>query len=377
MALKILCAVHLVRHPVGGHSWHHFQYVVGLRRLGHRVAFFEDYGWPNSCYDPDAGLMTADPGYGLAYLRRLLDAHQYDGEWCYLAEDGSIHGMPRDRLADWCRDADLFVNLSNINWVPELELCRRRVLVDTDPVFSQIGAHGLGKPFAWYDALFTYGENVHQPGCTMPTAGERWLPTRQPVVLDLWPVTKGDPSGRLTTVMNWSSIGDREHRGRLYGQKDREFPRFLPLPSESGECLEVALSGPASVRQHLAAHGWKLADPFEISRTPWTYQSYLRGSRGEFSVAKHGYVSTGCGWFSDRSAGYLASSRPVIVQDTGFSRFLPRGAGVLPFSTPAEAVEAIRRLREDYGEQCRAARRMAETFFDARRVLTDLLDRSL
>jgi hypothetical protein len=377
MALKILCAVHLVRHPVGGHSWHHFQYLVGLRRLGHQVAFFEDYGWPSSCYDPAGGRMTSDPSYGVAYLRRLLAAHQLDGEWWYLAEDGRTHGRPREALADWCRDADLFVNLSNVHWAPELELCRRRVMVDTDPVFTQIGAHGLGKPFGWYHRLFTYGENVHRPGCEMPTAGERWLPTRQPVVLDLWPITAGDPSAPLTTVMNWSSIGDQQHAGHLYGQKDRELVRFLSLPLDSGEHFEVALSGGGHARADLLAHGWALVDPRETTRTPWTYQAYLRASRGEFSVAKHGYVATGCGWFSDRSTGYLASGRPVVVQDTGYSRTLPVGTGLLPFSGPDEALAAVRSIRQDYQAHSRSARTLAETFFDAGRVLTDLLEHSL
>jgi len=377
MGLKIVCSGHLVRHPVGGHSWHHLQYLVGIQRLGHEVTFFEDYGWPNSCYDPARNDMTADPTYGLAYLLRLLRPHSLEDRWCYLAEDGTPHGMPRERLAQLCRECDVYFNLSGINWIPELEECRRRVLVDTDPVFTQIGGHGLAGPFYRYHTLFTYGENVHRPGCDMPTGGARWLPTRQPVVLDQWPVGTGDPNAPYTTVINWSAYGDREYEGRVYGQKDREFEPFFSLPRDTGEAMEMAINGPAAVRKRLADGGWRLADPSEVTRDPWTYQQYLRASQAEFGVAKHGYVCTQSGWFSDRSSAYLATGRPVVVQDTGFSDFLPCGEGLLAYRSPEGAVAAIRALRDNYDRHCRAARSLAEEYFDARRVLTDLLERSL
>jgi hypothetical protein len=377
MGLKILCSGLLVRYPLGGLSWHHFQYLVGFRRLGHEVTFAEDYGWPDSCYDPARDVMTADPSYGIAYTQRLLEQDGLGSRWCYLAEDGTSYGISRERLAEFCRECDLYVNLSNVNWFPELEQCRRRVLVDTDPVFNQIGAHGLGRPFSWYNALFTYGENVHRPGCSMPTGGGRWLPTRQPVVLDLWPVTPGDPSAPLTSVMNWASVGEHEYEGQVYGQKDREFAPFFTLPRDTGEVMELALGAPGPVLERLRAGGWRLANPLEVTRTPWVYQQYVRASRGEFSVARHGYVSTQCGWFSDRSSAYLASGRPVIVQDTGFSRFLPCGAGLMAFATPDQAIAAIRHLRDDYAAHCAAARRVAEDFLDARRVLHDLLEGAL
>jgi hypothetical protein len=321
--------------------------------------------------------MTSDPSYGISYLRKLFEVYGLADDWCYLAEDGTAYGMPREQLAQRCRECDVYFTLSNLNWIPELEHCRRRVLVDTDPVLTQIGAHGIGEPFSWYDALFTYGENVHRPGCTMPTGGARWLPTRQPVVVDLWPETAGDPSAPLTSVMNWSSIGDREYEGRVYGEKPREFAPFFTFPRDTGESMELALNAPGDVRERLRSGGWRLADARQVTRTPWTYQDYLRASRAEFAVARHAYVSTQCGWFSDRSSSYLAMGRPVILQDTGFSAFLPSGAGLLPYRTRDEAVHAIKQLRADYPAHCRAARAVAETHFDAGRVLSELLERSL
>jgi hypothetical protein len=377
MSLKIVVSGYLVRHPVGGHTWSHLQYLIGLRRLGHDVTFGEDYGWSHSCYDPAAGVMTSDPAYGIAYLKRVLKPHGLDGHWCYLAEDGTAHGRPREQLAEICREADLYINLGNVNAIPEAASCRRRALIDMDPVFTQIGGFGLGDRFAGFDVRFTYGENVGRPGCGMPTAGAHWLPTRPPVVLDLWPPTPGDPSAPFTTVINWEAYGAREHAGRTYGQKDREFEPFFALPREVDEPMELAVSARAEVRERLARGGWRLADPGAVTRDPWTYQDYLRTSRAEFCVAKHAYVSTRCGWFSDRSAGYLAMGRPVVVQDTGFSDFLPCGAGLLPFRNPAEAQAAIQMLRDDYDAHCRAARALVEEFFDARRVLSDLLERSL
>ena len=378
MALRILCSGHLVRHPLGGHVWHHLQYLVGLRRLGHEVYYFEDYGWPNSCYLPETDENSSDPAFGISYVVGFLEQHGLADRWCFLAEDGTARGMSREKLEQICRDCDVYFNLSNLNWIPELELCRRRVLVDTDPVFTQVGAHGLGGPFSRYHVLTTYGENVHRPPSTMPDGGMRWLPTRQPVVTDLWPVEPGRPEGALTTVTNWCPFEECRHEGRVFGHKDREFTPYFSLPRETGEAFEIALgSGPPEIEQRFLEGGWRMADPLEVTRTPWTYQRYIAGSRGEFSVAKHGYVATSCGWFSDRSAAYLAMGRPVILQDTGFTEWLPVDQGLLSFRTPDEAVRAIRRLGDDYASHCRAARALAEEYFDSERVLTQLLEWSL
>lgn len=373
-SLKIVCSGYIVRHPLGGHIWHHLQYLVGLKRLGHDVIYFEDYGLPYFCYDPIRNDWTSDPTYGIDYLRMLLRPHGLDESWAYLAEDGVTYGMPRSVLRDHCREADLYLNLSNINWIPEVELCRKRALVDTDPVFTQIGAHGLGGPFERYDILFTYGENVHKPSSQMPTAGQQWFGTRQPVVLDLWPVIPGDPAAPLTTVMNWSAFGDKVHQGRTYGQKDREFERFFNLPRTTGTEMEVAVSVPDAVRERLRNGGWNIREPREVTLTPDRYQLYLQQSRGEFCVAKHAYVSTWCGWFSDRSTAYLASGRPVVIQDTGFSEWLPVGAGVLGFRTCDEAIAGIAEVTANYGFHSAAARRIVTEHFRAERVLSEMIE---
>ncbi|PYL08941.1 MAG: hypothetical protein DME34_03620, partial [Verrucomicrobia bacterium] len=299
----------MVRLPLGGHVWHHFQYLAGLQQLGHEVTYFEDFGWPDSCYQPPGDVNTSDPSFGIAYLLEFLGRYGVVCDICYLAEDGTARGLSRAELAARCREADLYLNLSNMNAIPEQQLCRCRVLVDTDPVFTQIGA-----------LRFTFGENVHQPGCSMPTADMPWLPTRQPVVTDLWPVDKGHLDAPFTTVMSWNPM---THGDDTYGSKARAFTPFLRLPQITGEPMEIAINvrarrvDPLQVRAKLARGGWRVRDAAEVTHTPWSYQQYLQSSRAEFSVAKHGYVVTQCGWFSDRGSSYLASGRPVILQDTG------------------------------------------------------------
>ncbi len=377
MSLKIVCSGHLIRHPVGGLTWHHLQYLLGFEQMGHDVVFFEDYGWPDSCFDAGRDEMTRDPSFGIAYFQDAIRRTGFHGRWCYLAEDGTAHGMSRDALAQACRECDVYFNLSNVNWIEETNLCRRKVLVDTDPGFTQIAGHGMTVPFSHYDALFTYGENVHKPGCEMPTGGAKWLATRQPVVTACWPVHDGDDRAALTTLVNWSAYGDRTHEGRVYGQKDREFEKFFNLPQETQVPMQVALSGPTEVAKRFASGGWSLADPMRVSRDPWTYQAYIAESKGEFCVAKHAYVSTRCGWFSDRSCAYLAMGRPVVLQDTGFSDFLPCGKGLLAYRDRKGAIEAVHQLQDDYPAHCRAARAVVETHFGAAGVLENLLERTL
>lgn len=377
MSLKILCCGHLVRYPLGGFCWHHLQYLIGLKRLGHEVVFLEHYGWEGSCYDPDRDQMSGDPGYGVRFVESLMNARGLAGRWSYLAEDGTTYGMPRENLRDFCRDSDLCINLSNVNWTDEITLCPRRVLVDTDPVFTQIGAVGMSESFAQYHRLFTFGQNVHKPGCSMPTAGMNWIGTCQPIVLDLWPVEPASRQSPFTTVTNWSAYGDHTYEGVTYGQKDREFELFIELPRHTDQSMKLALSAEPAIKERLQSHGWGVLNALETSRDPVGYQQFIRASKGEWCVSKHGYVASRCGWFSDRSAGYLASGRPVILQDTCFSQWLPCGLGLIPFTTLEDAATAIKRISEDYPAHCRAARQIAETHFEAGKVLTKLLEQSM
>ncbi len=375
--MKLVFSGYLVRYPVGGHSWSPVQYLIGLGRLGHEVTYVEEYAWPNSCYDPQRGVMTSDPGYGLAFLDRLRRAHAPDLSWCYVAESGAVHGLSREDLVRRCAASDLYVNLGNVNHLPELEACRRRVLVDTDPVLTQLGVHGVRKPpLSWYQALFTFGENIGTPRSPVPTDGLTWHPTRQPVILDLW-AGAGPPGQAYTTIGKWDLTDrDLEYRGETYrASKRREWTRVADLPARTGATFEMAVDvdGVPGDRELVTGHGWRVADPAAISHDPWRYRDYVRGSRGEFTVAKDMNIRLRSGWLGDRSPCYLAAGRPVVVQDTGFGDALPLGPGLHAFRDVEEAAEAIRIIEADYGRASAHATAVARECFAADRVLTNLL----
>ena len=378
--LRIVVCGFIVRGPVGGLSWHHIQYALGLADLGHDVWFCEDSGDYPLCYDPVRGVVDADAGYGLAYAERVFDRIGFGQRWAYHDHlNGSVwRGPVGDRMRDICRSADLMLNISGINpWRPWLRDIPVRVLLDTDPVFTQVDI--LNDParraFAeGHNAFFTFAENFGQPGCGVPDDSLPWRPTRQPVVMRLWPASPGPADGAWTTVMLWDSYDVRQWQGRSWGMKSQEMEKVLDLPSRCTERFELALGGPTAPRDRLTGLGWTLRDPLEVTLDPWAYQDFLRASKAEFSVAKHGYVASASGWFSERSANYLALGRPVVVQDCGFTRHLPCGEGLLAFDTPEQALAAVQAVAADYPRHAAAALEVAHTSFDAAHVLGAMID---
>ena len=376
--LRVVVLGYVVRGPLAGFAWHHLQYVLGLARLGHDVWFVEDSDDYPSCYDPEADATSADPSYGLRFLDDAFSRLGLGDRWAYHdAHTSTWHGRGADGAEAACRAADVVLNVSGVNplrpWTAEAPV---RVLVDTDPAFTQI--RHLTDPAAReraaaHTAFATFGENLGEPDCAIPDDGFPWLPTRQPIALEAWPVTDAPADGPLTTVMQWESYPALEHDGRTFGMKSASFDAFAALPARTGETVELALGAPDEVRARLRAAGWRVSDARVATRDPWTYQRFIQRSKGELSVAKHGYASARTGWFSERSACYLASGRPVVVQDTGFSRRLGEHDGVLPFTTPDEAVEALAALGDRYTAHCAGAREAAEAHFAAERVLDDLL----
>src|SRR4030095_14968315 len=379
--LRILVLGYLVRGPLGGIAWHYLQYVVGLSRLGHDVFFFEDSDDYPSCYDPVRNVTDADPTYGLAFAARAFERLGLGQRWasydahhdCWLGPAGqSAHAL--------CETADVVLNVSGVNPIrPWMTAIPVRLLVDTDPGFTQI--RHLTDPAArarasQHTAFATFGENIGQPGGTVPDAGFAWIATRQPVVMDAWTSACGSIDRPLTTVMQWDSYRSQAHEGLRYGMKADSFEPYLDLPSRTGEAFTIALGGSQSVQKSLTGHGWTIVDSRLPTSDPWTYRDFITRSKAEFSVAKHGYVVGRTGWFSERSAAYLASGRPVVVQDTGFSRWLPCGLGVLPFLTPDDAASALEDLHLRYEKHCRAARELVAASFDSGRVLSRLIEQA-
>lgn len=376
--LRILVLGYIVRRPLGGGTWPTLQWTLGLRDLGHDVYFFEDSDDYPACYDPSRHVTDEDPSFGLAYARRVFDAVDLGERWAYYdAHRKRWHGPCGSRATELAASADLLVNNSGIHPIrPWLEHVPLRAYIDTDPGFEQIrlltdewrqtraGAHNL---------FFTLGENIPGGDAVVPDTPYAWRAMRQPVVLDQWPVTPGDRTARLTTVMNWDSYASREWNGIHFGMKSESFTPYVNLPESSRERFELAIGGAGAPKAELRARGWSIIDPLVPTRDPWTYQDYLRASKAEFTVAKSGYVRSRCGWFSERSAHYLASGRPVVTEDTGFGSWLDAEKGVLSFKTPCEALQRLEELDRDYDEHCAAAREVAERYFDSKSVLRRFL----
>jgi hypothetical protein len=381
--LRLIVMGYLVRGPMGGMAWHHLQYVMGLAAMGHEVVFLEDSGdneW--ACYDPARGVMGPDPTYGLKFAEDALTRVGLSDQWAYHDAIGcKWYGPAVDRIFEFSKTADLVLNLSGENplrpWIATIPI---RVYIDTDPVFTQIRHltdDARLQRAREHTTFFSFGENFGKQGSNIPNDGLLWRPTRQPVVLDAWPVTSGPPAGSFTTVMQWDNTlqnTPREYDGQSYGRKSASFRPYADLPCLTDEMLEIALGGRNVPRDELSNKGWLLRNPLEVASNPWTYQAYIQRSKGEFSVAKEGYVVSKSGWFSERSAAYLASGRPVVTQETGFTDWLDTGAGVLAFNNIKEAANCLEYVSCNYRHHCKAAREIAEQYFDSQKVLQKLLD---
>jgi hypothetical protein len=363
----------------GGATWAVLQYVLGFQRLGHEVVLIE----PLRGEQLRGATGSLADSANARYFRRVAGDFGLElSAALLLAGTRETSGLPYDRLREICRRADVLFNISGMLSDPELtDRVPLRVYLDLDPGFVQLwhAVQGIDMRFAGHTHFVTVGQAVGQPGCPVPTCGLPWLPTLQPVVLERWPAAGPiAPDSPLTTVGNWRGYGSIEHGGVFYGQKAHSLRTLLSLPRRTGERFLLALAIHPDEREDLAAlaaNGWQLADPEEAAGTPARYRSFLQGSKAELGIAKSGYVNSRCGWFSDRSICYLASGRPVIAQETGFSRFLPTGAGLFAFETVEDVLAAIAELNGDYPRHARAARALAEEHFDSDQVLTRLLER--
>jgi hypothetical protein len=363
--LKIVVAGMVAGDPnQGGATWAVLQYVLGLRRLGHDVWLVE----------PVDGVTPATE----QYFRDVVTHFELDAR-AALLDAGDTVGVAYGVLRDAFREADVLLNISGLLRRPELtEAIPARVYLDLDPVFNQLWSEqGIDVGFAGHTHYVTVGQAIGREGCAVPTCGLKWIPTLQPVVLDEWSVADDIRHDALTTVGNWRAYGSLDVDGVFYGQKAHSLRELVRLPRMSDERFVLALAIHPDEQKDLAAlaeNGWELVEPADVAGTPDEYRRFVQGSKGEFGLAKSGYVVARSGWFSDRSACYLASGRPVVAQDTGFSRFLPTGEGLVAFAGVEEAADAISRVDRDYGRQRRAARELAEEYFDSDRVLGRLLE---
>lgn len=380
--MKVVVTGYMIRFPLAGMMLAFLHYVLGLHRLGHRVIYLEESGWPDSCYDPATGQYTGNPAVGIAALDRMTERFGLRLPVCYVdRQTGCTTGFSRANLKRHLASADLLLNIGGTCSLPEFEYCGRRILIDMDPMFTQAGRFAA-EDLTEYHAYFSYGANIGTPECSIPDAGVHWLPTPPPVVTEIWARQSTLPQIErsrqpLTTICNWSAYGGIDYAGQHYGQKDEEFLRLIDVPQRSPEHLEIAVSGATdATKDRFRATGWILRDAEDVTVDMDAYARYIGQSRGEFSAAKHAYVKTNSGWFSDRSVCYLASGRPVVLQDTGIGRWLSASSAVLTFSTPEQAIECLENLATDYSLRCRNARELAEDCFGHAVVLPRLLDRA-
>lgn len=378
---RVVLGSYFVRYPLGGMMSWILQYLVGLHRLGHEVCFVEKANYPDACYDPRRRIMTDDPTAGIAALETSFVRAGLDHPWCFVDFAGNYHGLDRPRVEQAFRDADVFFDMGTHGaWAEEAVASGLRVLVDGEPGFTQIKMArrlAAGETLPDYDHYCTCGGNIATGTSTAPTAGKRWRHLHTPVVTDLFrkaAATAPPDDAAFTTVMNWQAHALIEFEGREYGQKDREFWKFAELPGLTASRLELAVSGKNVPWPSLERLGWELRNAKEVTLSVSSFEQYIAASRGELSVCKQVFVALRTGWFSDRSAAYLASGRPVILQDTGFSQLLPCGEGLFAVDDAGEAVAALEEVHGDWPRQSQLALNLAREHLESERVLAALLE---
>lgn len=378
---RIAVAGSLAQRPgQGGHTWVLLQYLLGFRRLGWDVLFIDRLG-PGMCGGERRTRAGIERSRHVRYFLRWLTRFGLDEAFSLEWNGGERYlGLSRSRLLEWVRGSDLLLNVMGFLTDEEvLSAAPRRVFLDIDPGFGQMWrALDLADLFQGHDVYVTIAQNIGKPRCTIPTCGIPWIVTRQPIVLEHWPVSDGAFEAGFTSIGAWRGPYDPiAYEGRVYGLRVHEFRRFVTLPRLSGATFRMALDideadAPDLIR--LRKNGWRLVDPTAAAGDPWVYRDFIQNSGAEFMVAKNIYVDTHSGWFSDRSICYLASGKPVLAQDTGLADSLPLGDGLLTFSTLEEALSGIDRLATDPGRHGQAARELAEECFDSDRVLGRLTD---
>jgi len=380
---KIIVFGILFWYPLAGVTFQFLHYLLGLRRLGFDPYYIEDSGrW---IYDPQLNDLSPDASGNIAAVLPMLQAHGFSDRWAFRGNypGGQCYGMTEQQILQLYRDADAFLNVTGAQELREEHMaCPRRVYVETDPVAAQIkiaqGNQETITALSAYHVHFSFGENFGAPDCKVPLKRFDWITTRQPVILDLWRNSSQADGRPYTTIATWENKGkDIVYDGETYyWSKDREFMKVIDLPQRRPARFELAVGQDEKVQRILRDHGWSWVDSIEVSRDLERYRNYILHSRGEFTVAKDQNIRLRSGWFSDRSACYLAAGRPVINQETGFSNCLPTGRGLFTFQTMEDILSAVDTIESDYEGNSRAAREIAQEYFAAEKVLGKLMQQA-
>jgi len=385
--LRILVGGLVGQYPLGGVAWDYFHYLLGLAELGHDVYYHEDtWVWP---HDPSKGWSTDDASYTEKFFKDFFAqfAPHLADRWCYVLLHDKCFGMTRQNLDEVAKSCDVYLNVSGACFIPDnLNPKAKRVFIDTDPGYNQVV---MATRPSWsenvdrwiqgvraHDVHLTYAENIWADDCLVPRVDIDWRPTRCVVTLADWAKVRAHPaSGPFTTVMSWNYFkGPVAHAGVEYDSKVSEFEKFKQLPARSPVKLEMAVSGDKFDPVDIRNAGWTFIDARFASLTGSAYQNFISQSKGEWSVAKNVYAQTRSGWFSCRTACYLAAGRPAVVQDTAWSRYVASGAGLFGFITMDQCVSALEAVNANYAKHSRDAYEVAREYLAPDRVLTPMLE---
>lgn len=378
-------------YPFGGVFWDYLFYILGFHRMGHEVLYLEDTRKWN--YDPVAQTFVESASTGAELLASWLPRLDPGLSDRWFVRDGldRTYGMPEERAMAFCREADLFLHMSDNCYMREDYFeARHAALLDSDPwyttatlpgeIHAKTRARGHMTRMVRHDSFLTFGEKVGDADCRICTERFDWMPTRQPIVIDAltpYRIPVEERRRVFTTVASWEPKEEGPVvDGVQYGGKSREMARFLDIARRVPGQIELALSGKAPI-DRLEASGFLVRHAYEISHDPWVYAGYLANSLGEWSVAKNAYVAGRTGWFSGRTACYLALGVPAVVQDTGFSDRIPTGEGLFAFETEDQALAGLDTIRSDPRRHADAALEIAREYFDHQQVLSTLLDRCI
>jgi hypothetical protein len=387
--LRIIVGGMVGQFPLGGVAWDYFHYVLGLAELGHDVYYHEDtWVWP---FDPEKRYPTDDPNYTVNFIRDFFATYapHLSDRWHYCLLHDKSFGMTREAFDEVARTADVFLNVSGACFFPDaLNTKCVKVFMDTDPGYNQIR---LSEQFEWeehvarwtaqvraHDVHLTYAENIYGDDCVIPRMDFDWRPTRCVVTLREWDEARRftPPAGSpFTTVMTWDYFrGKVAYKGVDYRTKVPEYEKFRDIPNRVGVPMALAIGGHKTPVEQVKQDGWQIIDAYNASKTPSSYVDFIKASAGEWSVAKNVYVDTRSGWFSCRTACYLAAGRPAVVQDTAWGKFVPTGAGLFAFTTMDEAIDGLKQLASDPAKHRRAAYGVAREYLAPDKVLPPMID---
>jgi hypothetical protein len=388
--LRIVVGGFIGLYPTGGATIDYIQYPLGLSKMGHDVYYIED----TNIYPiyQDSSAAWDDATACITYLKNTMEYFGLQDRWAYRdIGSGKAYGMTEARIDEVCKTADVFINIS-FSTVMRDEYFKipNRILIDTDPMFTQIQyvqeesgefKSSTRKMVDSHNYIFTFGENIGNDDCLIPTLNLNWLTTRQPICLDLWSKSLSQPKMNFTSVLNWSGRQKLQFNNNAWGQKDVEFMKFLSLPFSFNDIkFDIVINPPLNTESSfdldlLRKNKWNVFHPSEKVKDFPAYMDFIKSSSAEFSIAKETYVKSKSGWFSCRSACYLASGIPVIAQETGWSKFIRAGGGLIAFHDQPTAIEAVKTIKEKYDFHSAAAKQLANEYFDSHVVLEAMLNK--